>query len=108
MGQTLYRTAVPTTIGTIAVISYYLASTFFVSMLGTDPLAAIGFTLPVTILFTYFGVGLGIGTSALVGRAIGSKNPDEACAITFASMAMGLLIGLLLDRKSTRLNSSHT
>jgi putative MATE family efflux protein len=95
VGQTLYRTAVPTTIGAIAVIAYYLANTFFVSLLGTNELAAIGFTFPATILFTYFGVGLGIGTSALVGKAIGSKNPEQACEITFASMAIGLLLGLL-------------
>ncbi len=96
VGVTLYRTAVPTTIGAIAVIAYYLANTFFVSLLGTDQLAAISFTFPATILFTYFGVGLGIGTSALVGRAIGSQNPEQACEITFASMAMGFLLGLLL------------
>lgn len=95
VGTALYRTAVPTTIGAIAVIAYYLANTFFVGLLGTDELAAIGFTFPATILFTYFGVGLGIGTSALVGRAIGSKNPEQACEITFASMAMGFLLGLL-------------
>ncbi len=96
VGTTLYRTAVPTTIGAIAVIAYYLANTFFVSLLGTNQLAAIGFTFPATILFTYFGVGLGIGTSALVGRAIGSKNPEQASEITFASMTMGLLLGLVL------------
>ncbi|MES2604362.1 MAG: MATE family efflux transporter [Pseudomonadota bacterium] len=95
VGTTLYRTAVPTTIGAVAVIAYYLANTFFVGLLGTDELAAIGFTFPATILFTYFGVGLGIGTSALVGRAIGSKNPEQAAEITFASMAMGFLLGLL-------------
>jgi putative MATE family efflux protein len=95
VGTALYRTAVPTTIGAVAVIAYYLANTFFVSLLGTDELAAIGFTFPATILFTYFGVGLGIGTSALVGKAIGSKNPEQASEITFASMAMGMLIGLL-------------
>ncbi|MFZ9585073.1 MAG: hypothetical protein ACO280_08985, partial [Pseudohongiellaceae bacterium] len=55
VGATLYRTAVPTTIGAIAVIAYYLANTFFVGLLGTDELAAIGFTFPATILFTYFG-----------------------------------------------------
>jgi putative MATE family efflux protein len=95
VGSALYRTAVPTTIGAIAVIMYYLANTFFVGMLGTSELAALGFTFPATILFTYFGVGLGIGTSAMVGRAIGAKNPEHAREITFASMSMGLLLGLL-------------
>jgi putative MATE family efflux protein len=94
VGRTLYRTAVPTTIGAIAVIMYYLADTYFVSLLGTDELAALGFTFPATILFTYFGVGLGIGTSALVAKAIGSKNQVQAQEMTFASMLMGFLIGV--------------
>jgi putative MATE family efflux protein len=96
VGTTLYKTAVPTTIGAIAVILYYLVDTWFVSLLGTNELAALGFTFPATILITYFGVGLGIGTSALVAKAIGSRNPLLAQEMTFASMMMGLGIGLLL------------
>jgi putative MATE family efflux protein len=96
VGHTLYRTAVPTTIGAVAVILYYLADTYFVSLLGTNELAALGFTFPATILITYFGVGLGIGTSALVARAIGSRDTEMARAMTFASMFMGLLIGVLV------------
>ncbi len=95
-GSTLYRMAVPTTIGAVAVIMYYLANTFFVSLLGTSELAALGFTFPATILFTYFGVGLGIGTSALIGKALGSKNHTQAQEVTFAAMMAGLLLGLIL------------
>lgn len=96
VGSTLYRTAVPTTIGAVAVIMYYLADTFFVSLLGTDELAALGFTFPATILITYFGVGLGIGTSALIGKALGGKNQVQAQEVTFAAMLAGLLLGLIL------------
>ena len=96
VGRTLYRTAVPTTIGAIAVIMYYLVDTFFVSLLGTNELAALGFTFPATILITYFGVGLGIGTSALVAKAIGRRNHLQAQEMTFASMLMGFLIGIVL------------
>ncbi|MDR0781215.1 MAG: MATE family efflux transporter [Pseudomonadales bacterium] len=96
VAQALFRTTVPTTIGAVAVILYYLANTFFVSLLGTNELAALGFTFPATILITYFGVGLGIGTSALVARALGCNNQDDAQRLTFASMALGLVIGVLL------------
>ena len=96
VGSTIFKTAVPTTIGAVAVIIYYLADTFFVSLLGTDQLAALGFTFPATILVTYFGVGLGIGTSALVARAIGSKSQDLAAQTTFASILIGLIVGVLL------------
>jgi putative MATE family efflux protein len=96
VGQTLFRITVPTTIGAIAVIMYYLANTFFVGLLGTNELAALGFTFPATILITYFGVGLGIGTSALVARAIGGDDPQQAQRMTFASLSLSGLIGVLL------------
>ena len=95
VGSVLYRTTVPTTIGALAVILYYLVDSFFVSLLGIGELAALGFTFPATILFTYFGVGLGIGTSALVAGALGSGNRAQACELTFASLLAGLLLGLL-------------
>lgn len=93
VGTTLFRTTVPTTLGAIAVILYYLADTYFVSLLGTDELAALGFTFPATILVTYFGVGLGIGTSALVARALGSRNLLLAQEMTAASMLIAVIIG---------------
>ncbi len=96
VGSTLYRTAVPTTIGAVAVILYYLANAFFVSLLGTDELAALAFTFPATIMITYFGVGLGIGTSALIGRALGARNHKQAQEATYAAMMAGLLLGLIL------------
>lgn len=93
VGQTLFRTTVPTTLGAIAVILYYLADTWFVAQLGTSELAALGFTFPATILVTYFGVGLGIGTSALVARALGAGNLVQAQEMTMASLLIAILIG---------------
>ncbi len=77
-------------------ILYYLADTWFVSLLGTDQLAALGFTFPATIMITYLGVGLGIGTSAMVARAIGAKDQDKATEMTLAAIVFGFLLGLLL------------
>lgn len=96
VGLTLIRTTVPTTVGGVAMILYYLADTWFVSLLGTEQLAALGFTFPATILITYLGVGLGIGTSAMVARAIGARNQANAVEMCFAAMAFGFLLGLVL------------
>jgi putative MATE family efflux protein len=96
VGQTLFRTTVPTTVGGIAMILYYLADTWFVSLLGTDQLAALGFTFPATIMITYLGVGLGIGTSAMVARAIGARDQNKATEMTLAAIVFGFLLGLLL------------
>jgi len=95
VGPTLFRTTVPTTVGVLAMILYYLADTWYISLLGTSELAALGFTFPATILVSYFGVGLGIGTSAVVAKALGSRNLLQAQQMTMASLLIGLLIGLL-------------
>jgi len=96
VGSTLYKTAVPTTIGTVAIILYFLADAYFVSLLGTNQLAALGFTFPATILLTYLGVGLGVGTSAMVAKAIGAKDHEQVIDMTFASIVFGFGIGFLL------------
>ena len=96
VGRTIYRTSIPTTVGAIAIIMYYLADSWFVSLLGTAELAALGFTFPATIMLTYLGVGLGIGTSAMVARAIGAKNHDNATQMTFAAIVFGMLLGVCL------------
>lgn len=96
VGQVLYRTSVPITIGAVAMILFYLADTWFVSQLGTRELAALGFTFPATIMVTYLGVGLAIGTSALVARSIGANNREKAVEYTYAAVAFGYLFGLLV------------
>ena len=92
----LIKTSVPTTVGAIAMILYYLADTWFVSLLGTQELAALGFTFPATILFTYLGVGLSIGTSAMVARAAGARDENKTCEMCFASIVFAIMTGLLI------------
>lgn len=96
VGQVLYRTSVPITIGAIAMVLFYLADAWYVSQLGTQELAALGFTFPATIMVTYLGVGLAIGTSALVAKSIGANNREKAVELTFASAAFAYLFGLLM------------
>jgi putative MATE family efflux protein len=96
VGQVLFRTTVPITIGAIAMVLFYLADTWFVSQLGTQELAALGFTFPATIMITYLGVGLAIGTSALVAKTIGANNKERAVELTYAAVAFGYLFGLLM------------
>jgi putative MATE family efflux protein len=77
-------------------ILFYLADTWYVSQLGTRELAALGFTFPATIMVTYLGVGLGIGTSAMVARSLGANKREQAVEFAFAAVAFGYIFGLLI------------
>lgn len=64
--------------GMFMLMSFNLIDTFFIGLLGTDPLAAISFTFPVTFTIISLSIGLGIGTSAVIAKARGGGNLEEA------------------------------
>lgn len=83
-------------LGMIMLMTFGLVDTFFVSMLGTEPLAAISFTFPVTFTLISLNIGLGIGTSAIIARYLGAG--ESHLAKEFATGALILsfvLVGLL-------------
>ena len=50
----MIKTAVPMLAGTLAMSGYNIADTYFIGKLGEDPLAAVGFTMPVAMLPAVF------------------------------------------------------
>lgn len=92
IGPTLLRLSVPMIAGLLSTFLYVLADAYFVAQLGTLPLAAIGFTYPVTWVFGGTAVGIGVGLAAVVARAYGQGNRALVRRIT----TDGLLLGLLL------------
>lgn len=96
ISQTLRAMTIPMILGMITLMTFGLVDTFFVSLLGTEQLAAISFTFPVTFTLISLNIGLGIGTSATIARLLGAGN--YAHARQFASGALILaviLVGLL-------------
>ncbi|RUO41284.1 MATE family efflux transporter [Pseudidiomarina aestuarii] len=75
---TLWRMTWPVIIGVLTLISFNVVDTFFIGMLGTDPLAAVSFTFPVTFTVISLAIGLGIGTSAVIARKRGSGREEHA------------------------------
>lgn len=94
--QTLKSMTIPMILGMILLMTFSIVDTFFVSMLGTEQLAAISFTFPVTFTVISLNIGLGIGTSAIIGKYIGSGDTQHAKSIaTGALMLSALLVGIL-------------
>ena len=95
MAQTLKELTLPMIYGMILLMSFGLVDTF-VSLLGTNELAAISFTFPVTFTVISLNIGLGIGTSAVIGRFLGAGRDAEARLSAMAAlMSVCLLVGIL-------------
>lgn len=96
VGSTLRNMTIPMIYGMVLLMTFNLVDTFFVSMLGTQPLAAISFTFPITFTVISLTIGLGIGTSAVIARALGKGDNSSAKDSGTASMYLtGAIVGLL-------------
>ena len=96
IGKTLWQMTWPMVFGVATLISFNVIDTFFISLLGTQELAAISFTFPVTFTVVSLSIGLGIGTSAVIARKLGqSKGRQARHAASSALYLAGILVAIL-------------
>jgi len=90
--STLKRMTIPMIYGMVLLMTFNLVDTFFVGLLGTQPLAAISFTFPVTFTVLSLTIGLGIGTSAVIAKFLGKKDPESAKNAATAALYLAAVI----------------
>jgi putative MATE family efflux protein len=74
-----------------------LAEAWLVGLLGPAPLAALGVALPMVLTAMSFGIGLGAGASAVVGRAIGAGEEGAArlsAHVLLLAAGLAVIVGL--------------
>ncbi len=96
MTSVLLRMTGPMILGIVAILAFNLVDTFFIGMLGTQALAAISFTFPVTFVVTSLAMGLGAGLSAVMGHALGQGKHEEAARITTDNLFLAVLLVTLI------------
>jgi putative MATE family efflux protein len=93
IGPLLFKMAAPMTWGIFASISFQLVDLFYIGLLGTETLAAISFTLPVTLAVFSLVLGLGIGCSSVLSRKIGAGDHQDVRRLTIHALILGAIIG---------------
>lgn len=97
VGQTLKNMTIPMIYGMVLLMTFNLVDTFFVGLLGTQPLAAVSFTFPITFTVISLTIGLGIGTSAVIAKYLGAKDKDAAKDSATTAMYLSAVIVSLLS-----------
>ncbi|GAH14310.1 unnamed protein product, partial [marine sediment metagenome] len=92
VGKILIRLTIPMVIGIVSMVAFNLVDTFFVSRLGTLELAAMSFTFPVVLVVHSLAMGLGIGTSAVLSRAIGEGYHHKVQRLATDGLILSVLI----------------
>ncbi len=88
----LISLAIPMVFGMLSMVVFNLVDTFFVSRLGIEELAAMGFTFPVVMFIVSIALGFGIATSSVVSRAIGRGDHHQVQRLTTDSLIISLFI----------------
>ena len=83
-------------LGFVAVMSANLIETLYIGNVGTQDLAALGFTFPVVMGLQGMMMGLGIGASSVVARSIGSGEWRRAKALITHSFVLVLAFVALI------------
>lgn len=99
ISKLLIKQAVPASIGILVMSLNMIVDTIFVGRwIGVLAIAAITVVLPIVFLISSIGMGIGIGGSSIISRALGAKNPEKAFR-TFGnqiSMTLGLSVFFVL------------
>ena len=93
----LVRLSVPMVWGILAIVSFQLVDAFYISLLGTDSLAAISFTFPVTMTVFSLIIGMGIGLSSVVARRIGSGHHHDVVRIATHGIILAAMVAVTLS-----------
>jgi putative MATE family efflux protein len=97
VAEALFRLVLPMIPGTLSIVLFNLADTYFVGQLGADPLAAMSFSFPVVLVSGGLAMGLGIGTSSYVSHALGRGDRPEAARLTSQAYLLAFLLVAVLS-----------
>lgn len=86
----------PMIVGMVVLMTFGLVDTFFIGMLGTQELAAISFTFPVTFTVISLNIGLGIGTSAIIAKLLGAGQHDQAKETATGALMLTMVLAVVL------------
>lgn len=92
LNNTLYRMTLPMVIGIFAMMAFGAVDTFFIGLMGPEELAAISFTMPVTMVIINLVIGLSIGASVLVSSAIGKEGMKNAARKSTDSLLFSVFL----------------
>ncbi|GHS93037.1 MATE family efflux transporter [Planctomycetales bacterium] len=89
VGGLMLRNALSMVAGTLAMSGYNLVDAYFVGQMpGAAPLAAIGFTFPVILFFTFILRGVIVGVATVTAQALGAQNHERAQRVVSYGLAL--------------------
>ena len=96
ISRAVFLLAVPMILEMFMESVFAIVDIYFVSSVGVEAVATIGFTESVVTLVYAVGIGLSMGATAMVARRIGEKDDDGAQRIAIQAIFLGVLVSLII------------
>jgi putative MATE family efflux protein len=97
LSKAIVLLSIPMVLEMIMESVFALVDIFFVSRLGAEAVATVGITESLMTIIYAIGIGLSVGTTALVSRRIGEKKPEEAAVSAVQAIFTGIVVSLLFS-----------
>jgi len=94
--KSLIKLAIPMVIAMTLQTLYNLVDAFWVSLLGANELAAVGFVFPFFILIMALGAGIGVGATSAIARRIGAQDKKGADNVADHSIILSVIIAVII------------
>jgi putative MATE family efflux protein len=96
ISKLLIKQAVPATIGILVMSLNMIVDTIFVGQwVGVLAIAAITVVLPIAFLISSIGMGIGIGGSSIISRALGAKDTEKAFLTFGNQVSLTVILAIL-------------
>jgi putative MATE family efflux protein len=92
----LVSQTLPGIIGVAAMMSIGIIDAYYIGRLGSDELAAVSFIFPINVALASLGVGVMVGISSVVARALGEGDTQKAAQRANFGIAMAIIFGLVV------------
>jgi len=96
IGRVTIMLAIPMILEMAMESVFAVVDIFFVAGLGTAAVATVGLTEAMITLLYAISIGLSMGTTALIARRIGEKDPDAASLTAGQAIWIGVLVSVVV------------
>ena len=94
--KALINMSIPLIISLLITSFYNLIDAFWVSGLGADALAGVGFFTPIFMILVGFGNGLGSGAAFALSKYLGGGNKQKANNASIHSIIINIIVSLIV------------
>jgi putative MATE family efflux protein len=96
IGRAIVLLAIPMVLEMAMESAFAITDAFFVSRLGTDAVATVGFTEALIMIVWDIAIGLSVATTAMVARRVGERNTAGASVAAVQAILIGIVSSIVI------------